>query len=273
MLWADLEKAFARALRLSFSPSKAMLTFPALVLCGLIFVFCRALALHRGEWASMTFGFLPFLLSSGVWLALGVLLVRLHDHESRQTPLSIRDLIQCSADLLIGTVYFSLVPLLISLCFWVSLGLFFLLQTIPFAGNLLSILFSFGPFLLIFFVLLLCCVNVAILFFATPLIALPSVQKTSLLKRLASLLKNRLLSACFLFSTALFPLLLTGGLLCTAAALTRLSFLIETQVFGFAIEWFLIMLPCSAIATPAVIFFFNFATESYRLLQTPEREG
>ncbi len=272
MRWVDLEKAFTRALLLSISKKKLLLAFPAIVLCSLVAIVCGALGLHASEWMAMSLGFLAYLLSSGLLLTLGVLIIRLHHHESKQKSLPIKDLIYGSLDLLIGTSYLSIVPVLAYLFLWGCFGLFILLQKIPLLGNLFSILFAFGPFLLIFIALLLCMFNIALLFFVAPPIALQSLQKVSLLRRLKHLLDQKFLSCLVLFFIALFPIFLVGGLLCIAAALTQLSFIIETRFLGFAIEWFLIMVPFSAILSPAVVFFFNFAAESYQILQKVDKE-
>ena len=70
-----------------------MLTFPVLVLCGVLAVFCRAVAYEAGDWIAMSLAFLPILLSSAVLLALGVLLIRIHIHEVKSLHLGFRRLI------------------------------------------------------------------------------------------------------------------------------------------------------------------------------------
>ncbi|MBU6446639.1 MAG: hypothetical protein KGQ49_04505, partial [Verrucomicrobia bacterium] len=111
-----------------------MLTFPVLVLCGIFVVFCRAVAIGASDWIAMSLGFLPILLSSGVLLALGVLLIRIHMHEVKQLHLGFRRLIAGSVDLIMGTSYLAIPPILAYLLLWVALGLFFLLREIPGIG-------------------------------------------------------------------------------------------------------------------------------------------
>ena len=50
MVFEDLELIFNRALKFSFSKKKLLFMFPVLVVCGLMLVFCRALAVNAGQW-------------------------------------------------------------------------------------------------------------------------------------------------------------------------------------------------------------------------------
>ncbi|MBI3509005.1 MAG: hypothetical protein HY069_05185 [Chlamydiia bacterium] len=267
MMWHSIEKAFNRAVFYSFSKKKIALTFPVLVLCGVFFVFCKALAHDSGDWISLSMLFLPILLSSGVLLALGVLLVRLYIHESRQLSLGLKRLIGGSLDLMLGTSYLSIPPILVYLCLWIVMGIFFLLQEIPGIGPFFSVVFSFAPFLLIFAALLLCFINLGLLFFVAPAAALHPLKRVSLVKRVFHNFSKKLFSSLILFCIALIPIAIVGGLLYFAAELTHLRFLVAEQSLGVALEWFFIMLPFAAFLSPATIFFFQFAAESYQLLQ------
>ena len=267
MNWSDLEKAFNRAIFLSASKKKLGLAFPTLVLCGILSIFCRAVSFESGEWISLSFAFLPILLSSGLLLALGVLLVRVHHHEAKQIALDFKKLIEGSMDLIIGISYLSLLPIVAYFFLWTLLGIFFLMQEIPLFGEAFSVIFAFGPFLLIFGSLLLCLFNLGLLFFVAPAAALQPLKKIPLAKRVWNVLNRKLFTALILFLIAFIPIALVGGLLCLAAILTNVSFLVAERSLSVALEWFFIMLPFCAILSPAVVFFFNFAAESYQLLQ------
>ncbi|HSX11839.1 MAG TPA: hypothetical protein VLF94_09005 [Chlamydiales bacterium] len=267
MKWADVERAFSRAVLLSFSRKKALLTFPVLVLCGVLTVFCRAVAFEAGDWVAMSLAFLPILLSSGVLLALGVLLIRIHIHEVKGLSLGLRRLITGSLDLILGTSYLSIPPILAYLFLWVALGFFFLLKEIPGVGDFFGVVLAFGPFLLIFGSLLLCLFNLSLLFFVAPATAFQPFKRVSLAKRVLGFFQGNLLSSIALFLLALVPIVAVTALLSLAALLTNVSFLTMDKSLTVALEWFFIMLPFCAILTPAVIFFFNFAAESYQLLQ------
>lgn len=267
MHWSELEKGFNRAALLSISKRKLALAFPALLLCGILSVFCRAVAYEASGWVVMSLAFLPILLSSGVLLALGVLLVRLHHHEAKQLSLDFKKLIGSSTDLIIGTSYLAILPVLAYLFLWILLGVFFLLREIPLVGNFFSVIFSFGPFLLIFGSLFLCLLNLGLLFFVAPAAALQSLQKAPLAKRVFEVLSRRLFSSLILFLIGLIPIGIVGGILSLAAILTNVNFSIAERSLLVALEWFFIMLPFSAILSPVVVFFFNFAAESYQILQ------
>ena len=79
-----------------------------------------------------------------------------------------------------------------------------------------------------------------------------------------------MLSSLALFLIALVPIALVGGFLWMAADLTQVRFLIAEHSLGVALEWFFIMLPFAAFLSPPVIFFFQFAAESYKLLHHSE---
>lgn len=241
-----------------------MLTFPVLVLCGILVVFCRAVAYEASNWIAMSLAFLPILLSSGVLLALGVLLIRIHIHEVKGLHLGFRRLIAGSVDLIMGTSYLSIPPIMAYLFLWMALGLFYLLQEIPMVGDFFSVVLAFGPFLLIFGSLLLCLFNLGLLFFVAPAAAFQPYKRFSLAKRVLHLFQGRILSSFSLFLLALLPISLVVGLLILSALLTNSA---PDRPLSVALEWFFIMLPFSAVLTPAVIFFFNFAAESYQLLQ------
>lgn len=258
-----VEKAFSRAILFSASKKKLLLTFPALVLCGVFTVFCKAVALGSSDWIAMSLAFLPILLSSGVLLALGVMLIRMHALEVRSSSYSLKELFQSSAPLLMETSYFSIPPVLVYLLLWMVLGIFYLFREIPGLGNFFSVVFSFGPFLLILGSLLLCFINLLILFFVAPIAAFQNGKKAPFLKRLTYLFQGRILSRLSLFFLALVPIGAIVGFLTLAAFLTSIS----EKPLSIAMEWFFIMIPFAALLSPAVVFFFNFAAESYQLLK------
>ncbi len=266
MHWSDLEIAFQRAVLLSVNKKKLIITFPVLILCGILCIFCRAVSFGAGEWVAMSFSFLPFLLSSGVLFVLGMLLIRIHHSEVKQIALDFKSLISSSADLLLATSYFAVLPILAYLFLWTILGIFFLFKEIPGLGNFFSVVFSFGPFLLIFGSILLCLANIGLLFFVAPAVALQPLNKIPLHRRIWKLINQKLFTAFLLFFIAMIPTVLIGGLALLAATLTDVNFVVAGSL-STALQWFFIMLPFSAILAPAVIFFFNFASESFQLLQ------
>ena len=271
MLWTDLEKAFSRAALLSFSKAKLILAFPALALCGILTVFCRAAAFGANEWILMSLAFLPIFLSSVILLALGVLLIRIHHHEAKHLSIDFKKIVAHSTNIMIGTSYLAILPTLAYLGIWLILGLFFLLRAVPVVGDFFSVIFSFGPFLLIFSSLLLCIVNLGLLFFVAPAAALQARQKMSLAKRVTRGIAHQPFSSIVLFLIAFVPIGIVGGLLSLSAIWTNMSFTIAERSLSVALEWFFIMLPFCAILSPVVVFFFNFAAESYQILRSEEQ--
>ncbi len=267
MKWVDLEGAFNRAFVFSFSRKRLILTFPALLLCGILSVFCHALSLDATAWISLCLGFLPIFLSFSVLLALGVVLSRIYYTEAKQMNVNVRRLLSSSMDLIIGISYLSVPSLLIYLFFWMVLGVFYLFKEIPGFGEFFSVVFSFGPFILIFGSLLLCVLNLGLLFFVAPAATILSMRKGALAKRVLDSLKKRIFSALILFFIGMVPLLIMSLLLCLSATLTNTSFFLSQSSLSVAMEWFFMMIPFAALITPSVVFFFNFSSESYALLQ------
>ena len=105
------------------------------------------------------------------------------------------------------------------------------------------------------------------LFFATPQIALNSQLKIKLVEDIYYRFKGNLFSNLALFLLGLVPLLLGVGILSLAAFLTGVNFFVRTETLEIALQWFFVMIPFCAMLTPGILFFFNFAVESYALMQ------
>jgi hypothetical protein len=271
MTFEEIEHIFNRALRFSFSKKKLLFMFPVLVICGLMLVFCRALAVGAGQWVVLSLTFLPVFLSSGILFAAGVVLARIYHHEVKMIPLSYKKVLSQSWELLIGVSYLTLPLLLAYLFLWMLMGVFYLLKEIPALGDVLGVILSFGPFLLVLGSLLLSFFNLFLLFFATPHIALKSRLKLKLAEEIYSRFKKNLFSNITLFIMGLIPLFLGVGILSLAAFLTGINFFIKTETLAVALQWFFIMIPFCAMLTPGILFFFNFAVESYALIEKKHR--
>jgi len=267
MTFEDIEHIFNRALRFSFSKKKLFFMFPVLVVCGLMLVFCRALAVNAGQWVVLSLTFLPVFLSSGLLLAAGVVLARVYHHEVKMIPLSFKKILSQSWELLIGVSYLTFPLLLAYLFLWMVMGIFYLLKEIPALGDVLGVILAFGPFLLVLGSLILSFFNLFLLFFATPHIALNSRLKLKLAEDIYCRFKENLFSNLALFLLGLVPLLLGVGILSLAAFLTGVNFFMRTETLAIALQWFFVMIPFCAMLTPGILFFFNFAVESYALVQ------
>ncbi len=265
MTWQEIEILFNRALRFSFSKKKFLFLFPVLLVCGLMIVLCRTLAIGAGEWVVMSLTFLPVFLSSGLLLAAGVVLNRMYFDEVSHSPVSLRKILAQSWELLIGVTYITFPLLFAYLLLWMLLGIFHLLSAIPGLGNVLGVMLSFGPFLLVLGSLLLGLFNLLVLFFATPSLALMQKSKIKLLTSIFQSFLNHILSNLTLFFIGLIPLLFAIGILSLAAFITGLHFAVATDSIAVAVQWFFIMVPFCALLCPPLLFFFNVAVEGYQL--------
>jgi hypothetical protein len=267
---SELEKSFNRALLLSFSKKKFLLAFPILGICGLIVVLCRTVTFNASGWIVMSLIFLSIFLSSSILLSLGILLIRVYYHEVRNLKASYLDIIKKSWDLILETSYLSIPILFAYLFLWIIFGVFILFKEIPYVGQTIGIILTFAPFLIILISIILCLFYLSMLFFVSPAIALKSEGKLNLLEILEKIPKHLLSNLIFL-GFGLFPLILVVGILTLAAILTGISYFASSQRLSIAFQWFFVMIPFCAFVTPFVIFFFNFAAESYNFVKKGSR--
>jgi len=149
MTWNEVEFIFNRALRFTFSRKKLCVTAAVLVICGMLIVLCRAFAAKTSDYLTLSLTFLPIFFSTAFLLGLGILLIRIYHHEVKKLPISYAATFAASKDLLIEVAYLSIPLILVYLVLWTLLGIFYLLKGIPLLGNVLGVIFSFGPFLLL----------------------------------------------------------------------------------------------------------------------------
>jgi hypothetical protein len=262
-MWQEIEPIFNRALKFSFSKRKLFFVFPILVLCGVLVVLCRALSIGAGSWVWVSLAFLPMFLCAGILLAAGVPLIRIYHNEVKDKPISYRKTLQHAWELMGGILSFT-VPLISAyLVLWMVLGVFYLLKGIPTVGHPLGMVLSFGPFLLILGSLILSIISLLLLFFVTPIVALKSEMRWELAEEVFRRFKTNFFSHFALLFLGLIPLLIVVGFLILAAAMTGLTYFTGDKAWAVALQWFFIMIPFAAIISPAVVFFFNFAAESF----------
>ncbi len=269
----DIQFMFNRALSLTFDRKKLLLVFIVLALCGLMIVFFRALSLHAGQWMLMSLSFLPIFLCAGVLLSVGVVLVRIYHDEIKGKPFKYRDILSNSWEIVIGASYFSIPIIMCYLLLWMLLGLFVLLREIPGIGEFFGVFLAFGPFLINLGSLALCLLNLSMLFFITPIIALNGLNRIRISQILTKRIKGDMFSNVLLGILAVLPLLTLFGLLLLAWVLTGTVCFACTEPMHVVLQWFIMMIPFAACLSPAVIFFFNFATEAHVLLQRKLRHS
>lgn len=263
----DLEVIFNRALKFSYTRKKVFLLFPALILCGILIVLSHTFWLGANPWAQASFAFVPGFLCAGILMTIGVPLIRLYHDEIKEKKLSVNNTLRQSWTLM-GGIASLLVPILTAyLVLWFVLGIFYLLKNIPSVGEMLGIFLSFGPFLLILGSLFLSIVNLLLLFFMTPLVALKSTMKWELAEEVLLKIWRQPFVHLALLILGLLPLLVVVGFMVLAATLTGMSFFVMERTWEISLQWFFIMIPFAALLSPVVLFFFNFAAESFALLQ------
>lgn len=273
MNFTDIQFMFNRALAYSLNKKKLLLAFTVLALCGLLVVFFRGLSINAGEWVLLSLTFLPFFLCAGVLLSMGIILIRVYHNEIKDRPVDYAELIGKSWEVVIGASYFSIPIILSYLLLWMLLGIFFLLKQIPAIGDIFAVIFAFAPFLLNLGTLVLCLLNLAMLFFVTPIVALKGLNRTQVTRFLVNRLKGDVFTNILLVLLSILPLLAVTGLLVLAAVLTgTLCYHCENALHN-VLQWFFIMIPFTAMLAPAVIFFFNFAAEAHVMFQKKQSTG
>lgn len=270
-MWQEIEPIFNRALKFSFSRKKLLLVFPVLILCGILIVVCRALSVGAGSWVWVSLAFLPLFLCVGILLAAAVPLIRLYHDEVKGRPLKYRQTIFNSWKLMMGISSFTAPLILGYLVLWIVFGVFYLFKAIPKIGHTLGVVLSFAPFLLIFGSLALSVLTLLLLFFVTPQVALKSEMHWEMAEKMLYRIRENFFSHLVMLVLGLVPLLIAVGFLILAAAMTGLAYFTAESAWAVAFQWFFIMIPFAALVSPAAVFFFNFAAESFAWMQKRAR--
>ncbi len=254
----ELEAVLEIAVRRSLTRRSLAITWIALLISGLIFVFCHAISLEIHPWARLGFTFLPYFLSSWVLLLLGALLINRKSLSWKATALE-------SLDPLLHTTLLALPSLLLYMISWIALGFFFLIQQIPLLGNILGTILSIGPYLLILALLGLLLIQSLLLFFAPPLIGTNALSPLQFLSQLRAYLTTKPLRHLLCFCIGWIPVLLWAGILFAALQLTETVYLSMQSSLSLGFNLFFLMIPITFFLTPTIAFLFYFSHESYKL--------
>lgn len=274
MTLEDLRFIFNRAFRHSFTRKKWVLVTGVLALCGLLVVFCRALAINAGDWFLMSLTFLPIFLCAGILLATGIFLVRIyHDEIKKKGRISYSGIVSRSWEVAVGASYFSVPIILAYLLMWVVLGVFYLFKEIPTVGDLFSVLLVLGPFLINLGCILLCVLSLGMLFFVTPVVALKTIDPIGVSQIIVRRVGGDVFGNVLLAVVATLPLVTMVVFLILAAFLTGTTYVEAEGSLHIVLQWFFMMLPFTALLSPPVIFFFNFAAEAHVLMRKYSEEG
>lgn len=260
---SEIEPIFNRALKHAFSRKKILFILPGLLLCGLFVVLFHALAGFAHPWIGNSLTFLPIFLCAGILMALGIPVIRIYHDEVKHRRVSYTRTVKNSWRLMVSIASFS-IPLVVSyLILWIMLGIFYLFKGVPHVGYALGLIFSFGPFLLIFGSLVLSVVALLLLFFITPQVALKSAMRWDLAEDLFSRMWKNLFSHLLFLMLGLVPVILVVGFSTLAAALTGMTYFVTERTWAIALQWLFIMIPFAVLISPAVLFFYNFAAECF----------
>jgi len=263
----DIRFIFNRAFRHTLHRKKIFWTFLVMALCGVMVVFFRGLAVSAGDWVTLSLTFMPVFLCGGVLLSAGILLIRMYHDEVKQREVKFREVLYKSWDLIIAASYFSVPIILCYMLLWMLLGIFILLSRIPAVGPFFSVILSFGPFLLNLGTLILIFLNLSLLFFLAPILALKGGNRKQVPQTLLKRFESDPFLNMYLFVISIVPLTINLGLLIGATLLTgSLCYECDTALHTVLL-WFSLMVPFTAFLSPAVVFFFNFAAEAHVLLQ------
>lgn len=271
MTLKDLRQMFNRSLFFTFDLRKLILAFGVLMLCGLLFLFCRGLMPSAGLWVSNSLTFMPFFLSIALLLPMGTLLTRIYHHEVKHQSVHFKELFARSWQLVIGASYFSIPFVLGYLLLWALLGFFLLFANIPYLGQFLGVLLAFIPYLIQMGTLLLAIASVGMLFFFTPLIALTGIQRLEIVQLLLRRVQTDPFINIVLFLTSLLPFMLVVSLLNATWLLTAPLIIEESQDFLRLFQGGIVAIPSAILLAPTTIFFFNFAAEAHAFMHKMAR--
>lgn len=215
----------------------------------------------------MSLSFLPIFICAGFLLSTGVILIRIYHDEVKQKPTRYRDILAKSWETAIGSSYFSIPIILSYLLLWMLLGIFVLLKEIPGIGEFFGVVLVFAPFLINLGAIVLGLLSIAMLFYVAPAIALNGLNRIRVSQIVMRRLKEDMFSNIVLSLIAALPLLFFIGLLVLAAFLTGTICYSCNNPLHQVLQWFIVMIPFTALLSPWVVFFFNFAAEAHVLIQ------
>lgn len=267
MILKELSFLFNKALLKAFDLKKFVSLFLVLVMSGFIFLFFQGIGLPLPFWFKLLLYYVPFYLIIAFLMCAGIVLVKGYDQESKGENTSLTDLMKSSSDLF-AKASFLVLPLLGAFMgFWVLLGVFALLKSIPYLGMILGVMLAFVPFLLQAGIFLTLIGGLFLLFFAVPDLAITgSFDWKAFLKRFGRDPFSHLLflGVAFLFVWLIYFILFGAGW-----AIFQ-TYSIDDPPLAVVLQSFFVLFPFVGILTPFIIFFFHFACEARSFLMSTE---
>jgi hypothetical protein len=259
----DIATMFDRALSHTFVKKKLLLAFLVLSLVGLIVLFFHGLAVNAGEWVQLSLVFIPVFIGTGILMALGVLLIRIYHHEIKKRTFHYREMITRSWTIIMGASYMAVPLIVVYLVLWLLLGLFILLGDTSGLGSFFKVVLSFVPFLINLATFMLCLISLQLLYIGIPIIALRGLDYKIIIPIAIMRMTKNCFFNVFLSIISLTPLLFTLFFLVLATSITGSLYSLNQPSLQNVLSWFFIMIPFTAVLTPPLIFFFQFATEAH----------
>lgn len=265
----DLERCFSRAFYFSFNKKKLLFSYPFVFLAGLVFIFFKSMISSANNWIFISKIFLPLFISFAIFFVLGTLLIKIHYHEVKKLGFSYRDILKKSSEIL-NTFYFSVPIIFVFLVLWIIFGIFVGIKNIPHIGSFIGVFLSIIPFLIILMAILLVIFSVGTLFFITPELSLGQKKKKELIKNVFVNFRKNLFINLMLFFIASIVVFIVLFILFLSVSFTKTYFVLPLNNIYSAFTSFFLMIPFTLFLTPFIVFFFNFALESYNLLKSKE---
>ena len=254
------------------SRAKLLFVFGSLSACGLFAVFFRVMGIESSAWVKLSLSFLMLFIVTTLLFSLGIVLSKMEFLAIEGKTLPWLKLLQHCVKPITSVLYLTLPLFFLYVLTWLILGVFYLLTEIPAIGQLVGILLSFGPFILIFSSLALTFTTFVLLFFLAPAVAKESSLNFKQILILFMGMKQRLFASIAFFVLASAPLFIASLFLASSAFLTKWSYFHSFHPLLVGMQWFFLMLPFNALLTPFVLFFFNFASISHLKLMPLEEK-
>jgi hypothetical protein len=252
-----LDEMAKRALEASLKKEKIFLAYPILLLTTLISVFVLAILDNAHDWVVFGAISVPVYLSIGLVGSLSVFIHRLYYHELKGETIDYKEIFKASMNRMWNGVFLALPLILTHVILWVFMGLFYLLQGVPFVGPIIAVLFSMLPFAFMMIMTILPLFAFFILFYGSTFFAFD-------LKVDLDNLKENPLTIAKHFAIGTVPLLLGGVVLGVIYWATMDLFGVTNNIVALSLQRLFLLAPFSFYLTPFVLFFFHFGLESYR---------
>jgi len=251
-----LDEMAKRALEASLKKEKIFLAYPILLLTTLISVFVLAILDNAHDWVVFGAISVPVYLSIGLMGSLSVFIHRLYYHELKGETIDYKEIFKASMNRMWNGVFLALPLILTHVILWVLMGLFYLLQGVPYAGPIVAVLFSMLPFAFMMIMTILPLFAFFILFYGSTFFSFD-------LKVDLDCLKENPLTIAKHFAIGTVPLLLGGVVLGVIYWATMDLFGVTNNIVALSLQRLFLLAPFSFYLTPFVLFFFHFGLESY----------